>query len=219
MAKLKTGTRVYGSATIDSTLTLNGISISKGAVSGAIETSYTAGGSGLILSPFWVRQDTLRSKATNNTTLEAIFNTPHDTINLIANTLYYFRGVYIMSSSATGTAQGLQTGFIFSNAQQDIQYTTKSYTQASSTTITARHTTVATATTVTATATASTNYIIEIEGYFKSNATTGGTLIPAFAQSAAGTTVAPTVSAYTWFTLQPISVGNTSPNAISGAWA
>ena len=51
-----------------------------------------------------------------------------------------------------------------------------------------------TATTVTVTGTTAANFVIEFEGWFKSNATTGGTLTPAFAQSVVGTTVAPTAS-------------------------
>lgn len=218
MAKLKSGTRVYGNATVDGTLTLNGITLSKGGVSGGIEVGYTTGGSGLNVSPFWVRLNAARTKATNNTTLEAIFDAANDTISLVANTLYYFRGVYVMSTSATGTAAGLQTGFIFSNAQQDIGYKVISYTQASSTTQTSLYITAAAATTVTATATGSTPYVIEIEGYFKSNATTGGTLIPAFAQSQTGSTVAPTASANTWFTLQPISQNAPNVTILAGTW-
>ena len=217
MAQLKSGTRVYGNATIDNTLSLNGITLSKG-VSGVLETGYSTGGNGLNMSPFWVRQNTVRTKTTNNTTLEAVFSPANDTISLLANTLYYFRGTYIIQTSNTGTAAGVTTGFIFSSVQQNIDYKVISYTTTSSTTQTSLYVSVPTATTVTATGTVITTYVIEIEGYFKSNASSGGTLIPAFSQSVAGTTVAPSVGQNTWFTLQPISVANTTRDIISGAW-
>jgi hypothetical protein len=217
MAQLRSGTRIYGNATIDNTLSLNGISLSKG-VSGVLETGYSTGGNGLNMSPFWVRQNASRTKTTNNTVLEAVFSPANDTISLLANTLYYFRGAYIISTSATGTAAGINIGFVFSVVQQNIEYKVISYTTASSTTQTSLYVTVPTTTTVTATGTVATPYVIEIEGYFKSNASTGGTLIPAFSQSVAGTTVAPAVGTNTWFTLQPISVANTTRDIISGAW-
>lgn len=195
-------------------------------VAGAVEydgtvvfvTPQTTTGRGINLAPAMVRINTARTKATNNTTLEAVFDAANDTISLTANTLYYFKGVYVMSTSASGTAGGIQTGFIFSNAQQDIGYRTLSHTQASATAQTTVYITAATATTVTATATTAASYVIEFEGWFKSNATTGGTLIPAFAQSVAGTTVAPTASPNSWFMLQPMS-SNVSVTNIAGAWA
>ena len=196
------------------------------AEAGAVEYNGTAGfltqqattGRGMLLAPQIVRINTARTKATNNTTLQAIFDTANDVINLTANTLYYFRGVYIMSTSAAATATGITTGFLFSNAQQDIGYRVLSHAQATGTAQTSIYNTVATAVTVTPTATAAASFVIEVEGWFKSNATTGGTFTPAFAQSVVGTTVAPTASANTWFMLYPMSATVTETN-IAGNWA
>ena len=170
----------------------------------------------LFADPAIVRLNLDRTKTTNNTSLEAVFAAANDTIALTSNTLYQFKGTYIMSTSATASNAGLQTGFTFSNAQQDIGYKFRSYPQASSTSQTTGYATVATATLVTLTTTSATNYVIEIEGWFKSNATTGGTLIPAFTQSVVGTSVAPTASANSWFMLQ--AMGSASATVLAGSW-
>jgi hypothetical protein len=196
------------------------------AEAGAMEYDGTAGfmtqqtttGRGMLLAPQIVRIDTGRSKTTNNTTLEAIFDTANDVINLTANTLYYFRAMYVMSSSASGVAAGLQVGFLFSNAQQSINFRALSYTQGTSTAQTSIYISAATATTVTATATTISLYVIELEGWFKSNATTGGTFTPAFAQSVIGTTSAPIASPNTFFMLYPMSATVTQTN-LAGNWA
>jgi hypothetical protein len=181
-------------------------------------TGTTSSGRGILLAPQMIRINGDRSKATNNTSLEPVFDAANDTLTLAAATLYYFKGVYIMTKSATAAAQGLQLGFTFSNAQQDIGYRVMSHTTATGTAQTTIYNTVATAVTVTATGTAAADYVIKFEGWFKSNATTGGTLIPAFAQSAAGSTVAPTAKANSWIMIQPMSA-TVSTTLIAGAWA
>jgi hypothetical protein len=170
-----------------------------------------------LLSPEVVRIASDRTKATNNNTLEAVFPAANDTATLLANTLYKFRAVYVMTKTASGSAAGLQVGFTFSNAQQSIGYKYKSFTQTSSTTQTSGYATVVTATTVTPTGTAAENYVIELEGWFVSNATTGGTFRPDFAQSVAGSVVAPTVSTNTFFELY--AAGSASAANVSGSWA
>jgi hypothetical protein len=170
-----------------------------------------------LLSPEVVRIASDRTKATNNNTLEAVFPAANDTATLLANTLYKFRAVYIMTKTASGSAAGLQVGFTFSNAQQSIGYKYKSFTQSSSTSQTSGYATVVTATTVTPTGTAAENYVIELEGWFVSNATTGGTFRPDFAQSVAGSVVAPTVSTNTFFELY--AAGSASAANVSGSWA
>lgn len=168
-------------------------------------------------APEIVRIASNRTKATNNTTLEAVFPAANDTATLLANTLYKFKGIYIMTKSVTGSAAGLQVGFTFSSAQQSILYSYTSYTQASSTTQTSGIGSVSTAVTVTPTGTLDENYVIHLEGWFVSNAVTGGTFRPDFAQSVAGTTVAPTVSTNTFFEMY--AAGSASAANISGSWA
>ena len=181
-------------------------------------TQQATTGRGVVLAPQLVRLNADRVKATNNTTLEAIFDPASDAITLTANTLYYFRGTYLVSKSATGTAGGVTVGFLFSNLQQQIGYTSIGHTQASGTAQTTIYNTAATSVTATATATGVTPYVVMVEGWFKSNATTGGTLTPAFAQSQTGSTVAPTAQQNSWFMLYPMS-SNISATNIAGNWA
>lgn len=168
-------------------------------------------------SPEIVRIASNRTKATNNTSLEAVFPTTSDTASLLANTLYKFKGVYVMNKSATASPAGLQVGFTFSNAQQSILYTYKSSTVGVSTEQTSGIGSVSTAVTVTPTGTLAENYVIELEGWFVSNAVTGGTFRPDFAQSAAGSVVAPRVDTNSFFELSATGAGTTA--IISGSWA
>ena len=181
-------------------------------------TGTAASGRGVNLAPMMVRVNTDRAKTTNNTTLEAVFDAANDTLALAANTLYYFKGVYVITKSASATAAGVQIGFAFSNAQQEIGYKSIGFAAATGTAQTTIYNTVATAVTVTATATGATDYVVEFEGWFKSNATTGGTLIPQFTQSVVGTTVAPTAKANSWFMIQPMSSTPTA-TLIAGNWS
>lgn len=187
----------------------------------------TAGatGRGILYAPQMIRLDATRTKPTNNTTLESLFTgaslgsttLTNGTLALVANTLYYFEAFYLISTTASGTAGGVSVGFTFSNAQQSIQYRYLGYGQTSSTTQTSGYATVATTTTVTATATTATNYVVELKGWFKTNATTGGTLRPDFAQSVAGTSTAPSAIAGTSFTCLPVQTVGT--NVGFGAWS
>jgi hypothetical protein len=175
-------------------------------------------GRGIVSAPQMVRIATTRNKATNNTTLQGIFDPANDTISLAAGTLHRFRGTYLMTKSATTGAATLQLGFTFSNAPVSIVYTFKTYTQgALSATQSTGSASSAAATTVSPSGTAAANYVIEIEGWFQSNATIGGTLVPAFTQSASGTSVAPSAIADTYFEIQAVAASGTV--VIAGSWA
>lgn len=197
------------------------------ATAGAVEydgtalyaTGTIASGRGVVLTPSMVRINTTRTKATNNTNLEGIFDAANDSLALVANTLYYFRGIYNLTTSISTSARVLQIGFIFSNTQQDINYTAfvnpngTTYNQ----TFGAVQSNTAGVTQVsTGGSTAAQLYSVLVEGWFKSNATTGGTLTPAFTQSVAGTTVAPTANAGTWLMIQPM--GAVTSTVIAGNW-
>lgn len=181
-------------------------------------TSNATAGRGILTAPQMVRVDAARTKTTNNTTLEAVFDSANDTLALATNTLYYFKAMYFCTTSASASAGGITVGFTFSNAQASITYRSLGYAQATGTAQTSIFSNAATAITVTPTATAATAYVVELEGWFKSNATTGGTLIPAFAQSVAGSTVAPTMGANSYFMIQPIAATPTT-TLIAGAWS
>jgi hypothetical protein len=182
-------------------------------------TGTTASGRGINLAPQMVRVNTDRPKTNNTTALEAIFDPANDTFALAANTLYYFKGTYIITKTASATAGSHQIGFIFSNAQQDIGYTWSSVGTAASTTQTTGYQTAATAVSLlTVTNSTANDYAVQIEGWFKSNATTGGTVIPAFAQTVVGSTTAVTAKANTWFMIQPMSSTPTT-TLLAGNWS
>ena len=63
--------------------------------------------------------------------------------------------------------------------------------------------------------TASNTYYVKLEGWFRTNNTTGGTLIPQFTQTAGN--VQPSVSADSWLMVQPMASG--SPTLLAGGWA
>ena len=183
-------------------------------------TGTTASGRGLILAPMIARVNADRNKATNDTSLQAVFNGANDTFALQANTLYHFRGTYYLTKSDTGsTSAQLQIGFIFSNTPVDIRYdlTYQDYsTQLAS--IYLVTTAAATAAQNGSNTGSVSNRIVKFEGWFKTNATTGGTVIPAFAQTAVGSSVAPTAQAGSFIMIQPITSAP-STNLIAGNWS
>jgi hypothetical protein len=185
---------------------------------GLFFTQQTPTGRGIVMAPQLVRRDAVMTKPSNNTTLEAVFDAANDTISLTANTLYYFKGVYSASTTATTVAAGIQIGFILSNAEQMIWYKSLAHSTSSSTSQTTLLAGTAAALLVTPVSTSALNYAISFEGWFKSNATTGGTFVPAFSQSQVGTSAAPNINANTWFMLMPMSA-NPAATIISGAWA
>lgn len=209
----------------------NGISLASAPLSsptaGTIEYDGTAGfftgttqtGQGLILAPSIVRVNQQRTKATNNTSLEAIFNPANDSLTLKTNSLYYMEGIFWLSKSATGSSGAIQLGFIFSNTPQEIKYkATANLIGAASTVQYTTTSTAATATSVYTSTTAAESYCIEIKGWFKTNATTGGTVIPAFTQSQAGSVSAPIVDPGTYLKIQAMS-DDVSKTLLAGNWS
>mgnify|MGYP006269490847 CR=1 FL=1 len=180
----------------------------------------TGSGRGVVLAPMMVRLNSSRNKATNDTNLEAVFDPANDSLDLAANTLYYFKGLYRIVTSVTTSSCVPQIGFIFSNAQQTISYKYSSFILVGYPTSTlSNYTSVATVQPlITSGNTSATTYCVEFEGWFKSNATTGGTFTPAFTQSVAGTSVSPTVASDSWIRVQPMS-SNPSATLIAGNWS
>lgn len=181
-------------------------------------TGTTASGRGVVLAPMIARVNSSRNKTTNDTSLEAVFNIGTGALGLTANTLYYFKGTYGFTNTAS--AQCPQMGFIFSNTQQDILYTFSAFNGSINSTV--QYTgpvNTAAATTLTAfLGVAPYTIYVNFEGWFKSNATTGGTVIPAFSQNLVGTSVGISILANSWIMIQPMS---SDPNAtlIAGNWS
>ena len=176
-------------------------------------------GRGIVLAPQIIRLNASRAKAANTTAPEAIYDSANDTISLNANTLYYFRQVLLGNSPASGNNNAITAAFTFSQTPVMIEYKYISYVRGNAATAQSTgYSTVSSSTTVTAQNTAAANYVIELEGWIKSNATTGGTLIPQFGQLTTGTTSGASVVANSFFMIQPMS-SNVSATNIAGAWS
>jgi len=157
-----------------------------------------------------------QSTVSISTTAVSPFGTAQDVISLDANKLYAFKAVYIVNFTFTGGAQTIQTGFTFSNANAAMSYSFKSYNQngAAQTPYLGWSNTAA-ATSVTATVPSTTNFVIELDGVFKSNATTGGTFFPFLQTTGASST--PVSQPLSWFQLTKL--GAASDTVIAGGWA
>ena len=144
------------------------------------------------------------------------FAAANDTITLDANRLYSFKATYIVNFTFTGGAQTVQTGFTFSQTPVGLMYTFKSWNQtAGAQSPYAGYVTTAAATSVTTAVTSTTNFVIEIEGMIKTNATTGGTLLP-FLQTT-GTSSTPSAQEFSNF--QIMKLGTVGTQNIAGNWA
>ena len=195
-------------------------------VAGALEfdgkilyfTHGTNTGRGIVWSPALVRLDAQRTKTTNNTSLEAIFDAANDTISLAANTLYKFEGVYRLSKTAQGSAGAIQLGFTFSQTPQDVLYRVMTAPTAGGTTQYTVDVTTAAATSVYTTTASAQSYTIDFKGWFKTHASLTSTLTPAFTQSVVGSSAAPTADAGCWFSIQPITTTPTQ-TSIAGNWS
>lgn len=146
---------------------------------------------------------------TANTTLEAIFPVGDRTLTLAANTLYYFRAYFDIVTISNGVnAHQAQFAFAFTNAPQSIYYNYLFQEgTASTTTQTSAQVTSTTAITVGTSSIAAKQILIQFEGWFSSNATTGGTFTPQYAQTIAGATSAQKDS---WIMVQPLGSPTTT---------
>jgi hypothetical protein len=153
----------------------------------------------------------------NGTTLVSIFPSATQNFTLKANTVYFFEALTILTKAAsTGTSGSWVVGFNFSQTTQNLYWdafassrnlTTGTYTGGD----------VGTSTTITigtGNQTATTS-VIRYKGWFQTNATTGGTLAPTYAQSAAPTSGNPACQPGTYFKL--FEYGTSLP-VVSGSW-
>jgi hypothetical protein len=169
-------------------------------------------GRGWIQSRHVARLNAQRSK-TANTTLEGIFPVGDRSLTLTANTLYYFRAHFNLSTVSNGAnSTQMQISFAFSQTQQNMYYT---YTLQEGTAITTAQssglvdvTTGATTITVGTLSIAAKTILINIEGWFSSNASTGGTFTPSFTQT--GWNGAATANKNCWIMVQPFGLQTTT---------
>jgi hypothetical protein len=160
------------------------------------------------------------SGAATTTTPVSPFAAANDVLSsLEVNKYYRFRGVYYVTSTFTSGTATIQLAFTFANAPVSFKYNYKTY---KSTGVTAFDlagvSTTNAATTVSSAVTATGTYAIEFEGFFTSNATTGGSLTPQFQMSATGSSTIATVGSF--FEVEKLNAtGATTPGLIAGNWA
>ena len=172
-----------------------------------------------------VRVNITRNKTTNNNSFESVFDAANDTIGLYLDTLYYFKGLYYITTAASATNHLVEIGFSPTQTPQEISYR---YSWQSTTSATTTDNVgyfgvpfgVPLAPSFGTSTTSSQVIVLSFEGFLKSAGpptADGGTITPVFRQTVAGTSAAPQVMAGSWFSIQPLSSG--SSNIISGSWS
>jgi hypothetical protein len=159
---------------------------------------------------------TSATTSTTGATLYPVFPSATARLSLLPNTTYLFEGFSSITKQASTATGSWTIGLTFSNTQQNLYWDSF---------FTSNNGTAATLTGSTYTSTlqmivgsagiTSAQGLIRYKGIFQSNATTGGTLTPTFAQSAAPTSTQPTANAGSWIRVTPI--GNSYP-VVAGAW-
>jgi len=152
----------------------------------------------------------------NGTTQAPMFPSGSQAITLAADTAYYFEA-YVHIARAASAGSSAVVGLSFSQTQQNL-YWQGTATSVSGTGATFQGSLSGTGTTLTlGTSNTGTNQLhIRYSGFFESNATTGGTLTPTFAQNATPSSGNPSVQAGSYFRLIPYS---SAYPIISGTWS
>jgi hypothetical protein len=153
----------------------------------------------------------------SGTTLTAIYPSGSSAIALEANTAYFFEAFLSLTKAASATSGNWRIGLGFSNLQQSLHYqATLTSNSATAAAIQASTNSTSASLDLGTAGTNSVTGLIRYSGFFKSNATTGGTLTPQFAQSATPSSGNPTANSTSYFRLVPYS---TNYPIISGNWS
>jgi hypothetical protein len=196
--------------------------ISADAESIQLATTKTTGagaGFGFIRAPQMVYAIANSGAATTNTAVSPFASTNDVLSSLEVNKYYRFRGVYYFTSTFTSGTATIQLAFTFANGPVTFKYNYKTYKSTGVTTFDlAGVSTTNAATTISASVTATASYAVEFEGFFTSNATTGGSLTPQFQMSTTGSSTIATAGSF--FEIEKLNAtGATTPGLIAGNWA
>jgi hypothetical protein len=177
----------------------------------------TAGyGRAAIYAPVWAYSNA-NSTASTSTTAQALFPTGSRTMTLVAGNNYYFKLLLSFTSTFTSGTATIQLVPVFSNTPQSINYTSLWIPGTAGNALAAKGTTTA-ATSISPSITATqTNAGVIVEGNFRANATTGGTLRFDFRMSATGSSTVALSGSYQ----QIMNLGNlgaNTPAVVSGGW-
>lgn len=187
-----------------------------------LATTKTTGagpGFGLIRAPQMVFALADAPASASSTTGVAAFAAANDVLSsLEVNKLYQFKGKYYVTYTAGGAAAALQMLFAFANAPQAIKYNFRTTKSTSATTMDQVGIgAVTTGVSVSTSTQTSGTFTVEFDGYFTSNATTGGTLTPQIAASGSTSGGTFVVTTGSWFEIQKI--GTATQTLIAGNWA
>jgi hypothetical protein len=177
----------------------------------------TAGyGRAAIYAPVWAYSNA-NSTASTSTTAQALFPTGSRTMTLVAGNNYYFKLLLSFTSTFTSGTSTIQLVPVFSNTPQSINYTSLWLPGTAGNALAVKGTST-TATSISPSITATqTNAGVIIEGNFRANATTGGTLRFDFRMSATGSSTVALSGSYQ----QIMNLGNlgaNTPAVVSGGW-
>jgi len=180
-----------------------------------LTTTGTSAGKGTIFAPAWAYSNANATAATTNTP-QSIFPTGARTLTLEAGKTYFFKLNLSVNFSFSSVPAAIQLVPTFANAPVSIYYNSMFISGTSGGVLSSRVlTTTATSVSPTLSSTTS-NSTIFVEGYFRSNATTGGTVEFKYQISTGGGSTA-TMLANSY--QQITKIGSTAPAIISGGWA
>lgn len=178
------------------------------------KTSGAGPGFGYIRAPQMVYTVANTNTVTTNTAA-SVFDTANDILSsLEVAKAYRFRGTYYVTSTFTSGTATIQLLFAFANAPVAFKYNFKTYKSSGTAMDQVGLLTTNAASSVSAGVTATATYVIEFEGFFTSNATTGGTLTPQIQMSGAGSSTV--VNAGSWFEVEKL--GTSTQTLIAGNW-
>jgi len=179
--------------------------------------SFSGDGSGLTNLPAPAMQVlTSATTSTTGSTLYPVFPAASQNITLKANTVYYFEGFYAITKQASTNSGNWTVAFSFSNPYQSLYWNgTFTSNNATAATLSGAINTSASSSGLGTAGTGTSTGLIKFQGFFQTNATTGGTLQPQFGQSVTPTSGNPSVNAGSYFRL--IEQGTAYP-VISGSW-
>jgi hypothetical protein len=182
-----------------------------------LATTKTTGagpGFGYIRAPQIVYTVANTNTVTTNTAA-SVFDAANDVLSsLEVAKAYRFRGTYYVTSTFTSGTAAIQLLFAFANSPVAFKYNFKTYKSSGTAMDQVGLITTNAASSVSAGVTATATYVIEFEGFFTSNATTGGTFTPKIQMSGTGSSTV--VNAASWFEVEKL--GSSTQTLIAGNW-